>query len=278
VKTGDAKKRRPTRAPRNPNAASQAGGGASSRHSMGMDRSTEFTGPLPPGPPRPRTRPKSRAWAARGGRARELPHREPRGTPCTGFAASRARRCPRPRTPCSHVAASRARRCSSPRTPCTGFAASRARRCPSPRTPCSCIASSRARICSSPGTPCTGFAASRARRSESPRTPCTGFAASRARRSESPRTPCTWVAASRARRSLFPGTPCRSTLPASCRARTYCRLSAPRPSADAFRGPGAWRNSRSVVTHAPAAALRDVASQSFGTFRRVLTRIGAAKC
>ena len=136
-----------------------------------------------------------------GGRAREPPRREPRGTPCT---------CISPR---------RARRCSSPRTPCTGFAASRARRLPSPRTPCTC------------------------------------FAPSRARRCLSPRTPCTCVAASRARRSLSPGTPCSNTLPASCRARTSRRFFAPRPRADASRGPRPWRSARSVVTHDSDATL-----------------------
>ena len=58
--------------------------------------------------------------------------------------------------------------CSQMRTPCTGFAASRARRSTSPRTPCTCFAASRARRCSSPRTPCTCFAASRARRCRAP--------------------------------------------------------------------------------------------------------------
>ena len=143
---------------------------------------------------------------------------------------------------------------------------SRARRCSRPRTPCTCFAASRARRCSRPRTPCTGFAASRARRCPSPRTPCTGFAASRARRSESPRTPCTRFAASRARRSLSPGTPCSSTPPASCRARTSCHSSAPRPSADASRGPGPWRHAQWAVTHAPAAALPET-PRLFRAFR-----------
>ena len=96
----------------------------------------KVTRPPRPGPPRPRTPPKSRAWVARGDRAREPPRREPRSTPCTCFAASRARICFLPRTPCTCFAASRARRCPSPRTPCTGVAPSRARRCLSPGTPC----------------------------------------------------------------------------------------------------------------------------------------------
>jgi hypothetical protein len=172
--------------------------------------SSDATRPRPPhrGPPRPRTRPGSRAWGGRGGRARESPPREPSGTPRTCVAPFRARRCPRPRTPCTGIAPSRARRCPSPRTPCTLFAASRARRCSSRRTPCTRIAASRARRCSSPRTPCTCFAPSRARR------------------------------------FLSPGTPCTNTLPASCRARTSDRSPPPRPNADAFRGPGSWRNAR----------------------------------
>ena len=67
---------------------------------------------------------------------------------------SRAHR-PEPRTPCTGFAASRARTGASPRTPCTCFAASRARRSSSPRTPCSCVAASRARRSPSPGTPCS---------------------------------------------------------------------------------------------------------------------------
>ena len=237
--------------------------------------SSDATRPRPPhlGPPRPRTRPGSRAWGGRGGRPRESPPRVSSGTPCTCVAPFRARRCFLLRTPCSRFAAFRARRCSSPRTPCTGFAASRARRCSSPRTPCTCFAPSRARRCFLLRTPCTGFAPSRARRCSSPRTPCTGVepsrarrcssprtpcscvAPSRARRCPSPRTPCTGVAASRARRSLSPGTPCTSTLPCPCRARTSCRSPPPRPSADASRAPGAWRNARSIVTHDSVAAL-----------------------
>ena len=92
----------------------------------------------------------------RGGRAREPPGREPRGTPCSCVSASRARRRPLPRTPCRSIAASRARRCPSPRTPCTCFAPSRARRCSSPRTPCTAFAPSRARRSLFPGTPCKG--------------------------------------------------------------------------------------------------------------------------
>ena len=218
--------------------------------------SSDATRPRPPhrGPPRPRTRPGSRAWGGRGGRPRESPPRVSSGTPCTCvapfrarrcFAAFRARRCSSPRTPCTGFAASRARRCSSPRTPCTcfapsrarrcfllrtpctGFAASRARRCSSPRTPCTGVEPSRARRCSSPRTPCTGFAASRARRCSSPRTPCSCVAPSRARRCPSPRTPCTCFAASRARRFLSPGTPCRNTLPPL--PAVHARPIAPRP-------------------------------------------------
>ena len=64
-----------------------------------------------PGPPRPRTRPKS-GLGCTGGRAREPPRREPRGTaapaslpPCSQM--------PRPRS-CICFAHSRARRCSRP--------------------------------------------------------------------------------------------------------------------------------------------------------------------
>ena len=45
---------------------------------------------------------------------------------------------PRPRTPCTCFAASRARRCSRPPLLAVLFDASRARRCPSPRTPSAC--------------------------------------------------------------------------------------------------------------------------------------------
>ena len=183
--------------------------------SSGRDRparSTFIARPPPPGPPRPRARPGSRAWGGRGGGAREPPGRELRGTPCTRISASRARRCL------------------------------------SPRTPCTCFAASRARICSSPRTPCTCFAASRARRCSSPRTPCTSFAPSRARRCSSPRTPCRRVDACRARRFLSQGTSCSNTLPGPCRARTSRRSPPPRPSADASRGPVPWRNARSDVT------------------------------
>ena len=150
--------------------------------------SIDATRPRPPhlGPPRPRTRPGSRAWGGRGGRARESPPREPSGTPCTCVAASCARRCSSPRTPCTCFAPSRARRCSHPRTPCTCFAASRARRCPGPRTPCSSIALSRARRCPTPRTPCTGVAPSGARRSASPHTLCSFLAASRALHDQRP--------------------------------------------------------------------------------------------
>ena len=178
--------------------------------------SSDATRPRPPhlGPPRPRTRPGSRAWGGRGGRPRESPPRVSSGTPCTCVAPFRARRCFLLRTPCSRFAAFRARRCSSPRTPCTGFAASRARRCSSPRTPC------------------TGFAASRARRCSRPRTPCTGFAASRARR------------------SLSPGTPYSSILGRPSRAGTSdLVVPSPSPSAVACRDSSAWRLvfARSVV-------------------------------
>ena len=104
-----------------------------------------------------------------GGGSPERTPREPRDTPCTGFATSRARRCSHPAlfALASHppvLADARAPHslhwyrilpCSQMLhpPPCTGFAPSRARRCPEPRTPC------------------TGIASSRARRSESPRTP-----------------------------------------------------------------------------------------------------------
>ena len=206
--------------------------------------SSDATRPRPPhrGPPRPRTRPGSRAWGGRGGRPRESPPRVSSGTPCTCVAPFRARRCFLLRTPCSRFAAFRARRCSSPRTPCRSFAASRARRCPCPRTPCSSIAPSRARRCPSPRTPCTGVAASRARRCFLLRTPCTGFAPSRARRCPSPRTPCTCFAASRARKSLSPGTPYRGILGWPSRAGTSeLEVSSPPPSAIACQDSSAWR-------------------------------------
>ena len=130
-----------------------------------------------------------------------------RGSPCTCFAASRARRCPSPRTPCSNIAASRARRCPSPRTPCRCVACLPCSHKPEPphslhfsrRLPCSqmlepphslhlrrCLPCSqilepphslqslRTLPCSQmpEPPPCTGFAPSRAHRCSSPRTPC----------------------------------------------------------------------------------------------------------
>ena len=90
----------------------------------------------------------------KGGGSLERTPREPRDSPCSGVAASRARRCFLPRTPCTGFAPSRARRCFLPRPPCTRFEPSRARRCASPRTPCTGLAASRARRSLSPGTPC----------------------------------------------------------------------------------------------------------------------------
>ena len=183
----------------------------------------EVTRPPHRGPPRPRARPGSRARGGRGGEAREPPPREPRGTPCRCFSASRARRRPLPRTPCTCIVASRARKSESPRTPCSSFAASRARR------------------------------------SESPRTPCTRVAPSRARRSESPRTPCTCVAACRARRSPSPGTPCRSTLPGPSRAGTSDLGGASySPSAVACQDSRTWRRvaARGSVTTSSSGAPR----------------------
>ena len=56
-----------------------------------------------------------------GGGSPERTPREPRDTPCSCIAASRARRSSSPRTPCSCIAASRARRSLSPGTPCRGI-------------------------------------------------------------------------------------------------------------------------------------------------------------
>ena len=147
------------------------------------------------------------------------------------FAPSRARRCPSPHTACTEVAASRARRC--PPHSLHWLRCLRARRCPP------------ALLAVASHPPCSQMLA--------PRTPCSGRSLPCSQMPEPPHS-LHWGRCLRARRSLPPGTPCRNTLGWPCRARVL-PLPAPRPSADASRAPGAWRNARSIVTHNSVAAL-----------------------